>query len=156
MSYELPDRRRFILLVHNPVPRMSPHHSHLLIDRPYLTNLRIKEVLQQGRPGGVEVEVRVCSHLPFGGEVQLIHARDGLDDARCVGEAQQIIQAARQFRSPLFSAEKLDVSKLSRLVNHVATPRTPELRPRRVSISAEDNLFCFPDLRATRCPRPKR
>jgi hypothetical protein len=29
----------------------------------------------------------------------------------------------------------------------------PELHPRRISISAEDNFFCFPDLRATRCRR---
>jgi hypothetical protein len=33
----------------------------------------------------------------------------------------QIIQAERRFRSQLFSAEKFDVIKLSRLVNQVAT-----------------------------------
>src|SRR5262245_29117537 len=33
----------------------------------------------------------------------------------------QIIQAERRFRSPLFSAEKFDVIKLSRIVNQVAT-----------------------------------
>jgi hypothetical protein len=38
--------------------------------------------------------------------------------ARC-----QIIQAERRFRSQLFSAEKFDVIKLSRLVNQVATHR---------------------------------
>ena len=38
--------------------------------------------------------------------------------ARC-----QIIQAERRFRSQLFSAEKFDVIKLSRLVNQVATGR---------------------------------
>jgi hypothetical protein len=40
----------------------------------------------------------------------------------------QIIQAERRFRSPLFSAEKFDVIKLSRLVNQAATRRLVQQR----------------------------
>jgi hypothetical protein len=49
--------------------------------------------------------------------------------ARC-----QIVRAARRFRSQLFSAEKFDVIKLSRLVNQVATPTVGELGSVEISL----------------------
>jgi hypothetical protein len=57
-------------------------------DRQGLANLRVEEISQQGRADGPEVEFRMFDNAALGDEVQLVQARDRLDEAWRMGDAQ--------------------------------------------------------------------